>query len=295
MKIPSYHSHRNFGHDLNAWMWPRLIDGFFDDKEDNLFLGNGSILGEAHDPAATKIVFGSAFVPEYHPVAPKLDGAGWKVYFVRGPRTARLLDLDQRLAVGDPSILVRTLVDPKRKAPAFVSFMPHWQSAANGRWRKACQLAGLTLIDPRDPVEDIIAALLRSKVVLAEALHGAIVADALRIPWIPMMPIDPIHRGKWYDWAYALKIDLRQNRLLPSSLDEARASMSRNPYRTWAAGLVGSSPVAGVFDTATLHRAARRLEKLAMLPPCMSHDREIERVTAIMRGKVQNLQADYPR
>src|SRR5688500_13456668 len=102
MKITYFKGkHPNFGDDLNPWMWPRLIPGFFDDDESVLFLGIGSIIGQKKYPATVrKILFGPGFVPEYHE-KPDVSGPDWDIYFVRGPRTARMLNLSPDLAIGD--------------------------------------------------------------------------------------------------------------------------------------------------------------------------------------------------
>lgn len=53
------------GDELNTWMWPRLLPGFFDGNPRVLFLGIGSIIGTQYDTAACKVVFGAGYVPAY--------------------------------------------------------------------------------------------------------------------------------------------------------------------------------------------------------------------------------------
>ena len=229
----------NFGDDLNPWMWPQIIPDFFDEDERTVFLGIGSIIGEREFPSTIKkIIFGSGFVPEYHS-KPDVKGPDWNIYFVRGPRTAHMLNISSDLAIDDSAILLRTLIKP-RPLSGVISFMPHWQSLDRGNWEDVCRLAGINLIDPRSSVDHVLGELQKSRLVVTEAMHGAIVADSLRIPWIPLIPINSVHRGKWSDWAEALDINLNQHHLWPSSLEEARLSVLRKP--------ITSSPFAGILE-----------------------------------------------
>src|SRR3546814_1140970 len=92
----------NFGDELNHFLLPRILDGFFDGKDDPLFLGIGSILFDHHPAHLTKIVVGAGYGG--YMAKPVLDDR-WKVYAVRGPRTARALGLDQRLVAADLAVL----------------------------------------------------------------------------------------------------------------------------------------------------------------------------------------------
>lgn len=184
MKIIQFRgNHPNFGDDLNSWLWPRILPGFFNEDTSDMFIGIGSIIGmEPSDDnlkrayaSATKIIFGAGFIPGFHS-EPNLAASDWRVYFVRGPHTARRLNLDSSLAISDSGILVRTCVDKSHYTPSVVSFMPHWESMDKGNWSEVCHEAGINLIDPRLPVQTVFKHLLRSKMVICEAMHGAIIA-----------------------------------------------------------------------------------------------------------------------
>ena len=293
MKLTFFRGHQpNFGDELNWWLWPQLLPDFFDDDDSVLFLGIGSIIGDSYGKAAKKIVFGSAFVPEYH-TKPDVHGSDWHIYFVRGPRTAHLLNISPDLALGDSAILLRTVVDARRKSAEVVSFVPHWERVDCGHWEQVCRLAGVNFIDPRRPVEAVISELLRSRLVITEAMHGAIVADALRIPWIPLLPISPDHRGKWLDWAEALGINLHPYRHWASSIAEASQATKYRPKLGPLMRALASSPLSGVIDKGMIHAAAHRLSRLAKAHPSLSADREMDRATERMLDKVTQLRRDY--
>ena len=141
-------AHPNFGDELNTWLWPQLLPGFFDNDPNVLFLGIGSIIAPHYDPKAKKVVFGAGFVPAYYQV-PNVHTEDWDIFFVRGPRTARALGLSESLGIGDAAILLRALKVQFRREPRYVGFMPHWESLPRGNWQRACELVGIRLIDPR--------------------------------------------------------------------------------------------------------------------------------------------------
>jgi hypothetical protein len=219
MKLTYYQGPRpNFGDDLNAWLWPRILPNYFDSDDRELFIGIGSILTDDSPAAARKIVVGSGYGGYSKP--PVLDST-WEVKFVRGKHTAKRIGLDERLGIGDSAILIRGLLDYSSgvKKHKF-SFMPHWESAQVGLWADVCKRCGFNYIDPRDDVESVNEAILRSEVVITEAMHGAIVSDALRTPWIAMSPIHTRHHAKWSDWSSALGFEVRFSRLTASGLLE---------------------------------------------------------------------------
>lgn len=280
----------NFGDDLNPWMWPQLLPNFFDNDEQAAFIGTGSIIGMHQFQHGTKkIVMGSGFVPQYYDNFDRrkfdVHGADWDIRFVRGLHTAKRLNLAPELAIGDSAILLHSMINLKKKTPDAISFMPHWGSLGRGNWEKVCHLAGINLIDPRRSVDEVLGELMRSKLVIAEAMHGAIVADALRIPWIPLMPIAAVHREKWFDWASALDLKLNRHRLWPSSLSEVKLSILRRP--------ISASPFKLPLENGLTHLAAHRLTQLSKVASCMSADSAISRATERMLDTVEKVRDTY--
>lgn len=287
MKIIYYQGrHPNFGDDLNLWLWPRLIPDFFDEAEDAVFIGIGSIIGgRKFKPHVRKIVFGAGFVPQYHK-KPDLS-ENWHFYFVRGPRTASMLGLSPEIGIGDSGILVRTLLNATAGSQARqVAFIPHWESLGRGNWDKVCALAGIHLIDPRWSVDRVLDDIKKSHLIIAEAMHGAIIADALRIPWIPLMPINKKHREKWFDWADSLTIKLEQHKLWPSSLTEAYFPTLRIP-------MLRSSFTH--LSTKMIYLAAENLTRTAKASPMLSADKTLDHATEKMLENLEQLKKTYQK
>ena len=231
----------NFGDELNPWLWPKLLGNVLDEDESALFIGIGSVLSNDYPLHSPKYVMGAGY-GAYLP--PPLIDETWKFSFVRGPQTARALGLDPNTAITDGAILLRAVYDCGPKPKRFrASFIPHWHSLYTGDWERVCRWAGVNLIDPRNPVEQVLEEIAASNVVVAEAMHGAIVADVLRVPWIPVLPLAPEHRFKWTDWTRSLGLEYAPYHMAPSSWVELKPSLSRL-RRRWA------GPVK--FDSATL-------------------------------------------
>ncbi len=113
----------------------------------------------------------------------KPDLATCRIGFVRGPLTARELRLNEELAIIDPAVLVSEIVSCSSQHDEQVGFMPHHLTYNTFNCDKIANLAGVRLIDPTAPVLNVLNAIMQSPMILAEAMHGAIVADAMGIPW----------------------------------------------------------------------------------------------------------------
>lgn len=208
----------NFGDELNPWLWPRLAPRLLDDDGGELFLGIGTILNDGVPAAPRKLVFGSGYG---YGNPPLVDPAKWRFFCVRGPLTARALGLPSQLAVCDPAILLRRLPWPQPTERYPVSFIPHWESLDRGHWAQVCAHADIHFIDPTAPVEQVVAEIRASELVIAEAMHGAIVADAMRVPWIAVHPQLHMHSPKWRDWCASVDVPYEPLALRPSGCVES--------------------------------------------------------------------------
>jgi succinoglycan biosynthesis protein ExoV len=129
---------------------------------------------------------------------------------VRGPLTAALAGVPQELAVTDPALLLRTIYPQLLNAPNRTTgkpiFVPHFTTAKDQGWRRACALAGIELVDPTRDCIAVLKRIASAPLVIAEAMHAAIVADAFRVPWIPVASTRHFSTFKWVDWALSLQV-----------------------------------------------------------------------------------------
>ncbi|MGG6263568.1 polysaccharide pyruvyl transferase family protein [Leptolyngbya sp. AN03gr2] len=195
------HQIGNFGDDLNPWLWDRLLPDVLDRNDDTLFVGIGTLLNERlhrRFPNAFKVVFGSGVGYGESPIV----DSSWKIYFVRGLLSAKALEIDSTFALTDPAILVRNFYTPSEQKTFSWSYMPHYHEAIfNGAiWQEICESLGIRYISPTAPIEQILSDIDRSEVLLTEAMHGAIVADAIRVPWVAVKTKKDILDFKWHDW-----------------------------------------------------------------------------------------------
>lgn len=222
MKLCYYRdAHGNFGDDLNPWLWDRLLPDAFDGRDDVLFLGIGTILNGDIPAGPTKLVFGSG--TGYRSL-PAVDHR-WKFYCVRGPRTAERLALPPETAVTDAAALIATIMPPRLQRSG-VGFMPHHASASLFNWKPLCRRLGLVYLDPALPVDNTLSAMASLECVIADAMHGAIVADALRVPWIPVSLYAHTNEFKWLDWCDSLGMEYS-----PVRCQELRDNSSQRPAR----------------------------------------------------------------
>jgi succinoglycan biosynthesis protein ExoV len=218
----SYSRKGNFGDDLNPYIFSRLFPGLLDDDHRNILVGIGSILNHKVPKKPFKYVFGSGFG---YGGRPDFSDKRWKIYCVRGPYTAAKLRIDASLAVTDPAALVSRYFPQSACKTSHCGFIPHFESLDFGFWPQVASQAGLRFINPRASISSVVEGIQSCNVIVTESLHGAIVSDCLRIPWIAVRPLVASHHTKWLDWASSLGIALCARELFPSSRCEARNAL----------------------------------------------------------------------
>lgn len=208
----------NFGDELNRWLWPALLADVMGKTEDDvLFVGIGTVLDRNLPSARVTIVFGTG--TGYTPPASDISThpSRWRIYGVRGPLTARALNLDKRAAMTDPAILLTTLPEFKGLDRRGVIFIPHWKSVRYGEWKGICKTLGIEFVDPCQDSKLVVRRIASAEKVIAESMHAAVIADAFRVPWTPVALSREISPFKWVDWASSLNVAYRPVCLPPSN------------------------------------------------------------------------------
>ena len=204
----------NFGDDLNAWLWTELFPpGFFDDDPQELFYGIGTLLSNRLPKTPRKIIFGAG---TGYKKPPAIDET-YSIYFVRGPLTARRLGLAPTAAIADPAYLILNTAFARepRECNHAVTVIPHHLTMESVDWKLLAGLTGISILDPRGPCLDVIRRIRATQLVITESLHGAILADAFRVPWIPVRISHRFLDFKWADWAQSINLDFTPQDLPP--------------------------------------------------------------------------------
>lgn len=207
MKLHYYKDPRgNFGDDLNPWIYYNYLPESLNKDGNKWILGIGTLINDTAPPASGEIyVMGSGVGYNKPPTV----NERWKFVFVRGPLSADALGLPQSMAITDPAILTAKLSSSSVENKQLVSYMPHHGSLYNADWRALIEKSNLTYLDPAADIHQTIHLIKQSKVLITEAMHGAIVADALRVPWIPVKGYQHILDFKWTDWCKSLGLEYR--------------------------------------------------------------------------------------
>jgi succinoglycan biosynthesis protein ExoV len=180
-----------------------LAPNFLDNNDEEIFLGIGTLINKNVPMYCKKLVFGSGVG---YGNAPVIDNK-WQIPCVRGPLTADTLGLDYERAITDAAGLVPlALIEHRHTINSSMSFMPHHKTARLINWAEICSFTNIHYIDPSKNVEQVIRDILSTDILITEALHGAVVADALRIPWIPVIFFNYIYEFKWWDWCKSLNL-----------------------------------------------------------------------------------------
>lgn len=217
----------NFGDDLNLWLWDFLLPGFREVHPETLLVGVGTVLNVALLPAeGHKLVLGSGY--GYGALPDMSDRSLWDIRCVRGPLTAERAGLPAEMGIVDPGVMVSEMPEFQGLTKKYKkSFVPHWESATAGVWSKICSIVGLNYIDPRGEAKAVIRSIAESEVIIAESMHGAILADAFRVPWMAVTTSQSINSFKWNDWARTVGVSYEPHKVPVSTRAEAMMKGAR--------------------------------------------------------------------
>ena len=267
-----YYKKPNFGDALNPIVFNKMLPNFFNDDPEYDFFGIGSIIGlPIVRRANKKIIFSSGFA---YGELPKLDDS-YDIICVRGPLSAKALNIDKKLAIADGALLLREFQYEKVEKEYDFSFMPHRSSEHRYPWDKICKEAGIHFVSTAADPEFVIQEILKSKCVIAEAMHYAIVADTLRVPWIPVKAYSTINDFKWQDWSTSLNMDYDPIPLAPLySPESVKNFLKRKTPATLPEPLYDlvASARSGYEKLFLKDRAINGLRKAKETPPQVSKD-----------------------
>jgi len=201
-----YHKGANFGDAINPMIFEKILGVQFDEDEEVGIVGIGSILGHFRPTEKTKrfYVFSSGFAggdASTYGTPPEIKSP-YEIICVRGKSTAKALGIDESYAVADGALLLPRLIDiPAPNLEHDYGYMPHVGSLdLYDDWKSVVESVGIHFIDPtKDPIS-VLTEMKKCKVIMTEAMHGAIICDAIRIPWIPIVSNKNINAFKWKDY-----------------------------------------------------------------------------------------------
>ena len=177
------------------------------------------------------------------------------------------------------------------------------QSVHDFDWSLVCSRAGMRLISCHQSVDSVIEDILQCDVLLTEAMHGAIVADALRIPWIPVTCNAHILGFKWRDWLSSLRMTYEPTHISPlfdvdrdlSVVRQLRNAGKRASARLglWLESWGGVPPPRSGPDA--IERTVRELEDASKRQPYLSDESLLASHTARFVALIEQMRDDRRR
>ncbi len=204
----------NFGDDLNPFIFNRIFSCLTNsDHADIDFYGIGTLIDRRIDQTRHSVFWGTGI----RDITQRYDQKNWEIFFLRGPISANFLQA-RYITDAAYSILLLDDISFYTEKEYEISVVPHYRHMETVNWNYIGNLLGIHMIDPRDPPEIVIGEIAKSKKVIASAMHGAIMADICRVPWVRLrMEIIPaesffISDLKWNDWLLSMSL---KDRFIP--------------------------------------------------------------------------------
>lgn len=276
-------SSKNFGDDINPFLLRKLLDPSIIASSDVCVIGIGSILNRDNADRVSqyrrKVVFSTG--TGYGESLKNLDDS-WDIACVRGPNTAEIMGLPSSKAICDGAILLSDYFDPivesKRGGTVFIPHIrTHWGTGK--ALQPICDDLGWRYLAPDALAEDFIEVVRSASLVITEAMHGAILADTMRVPWMPVA-LHQHNDFKWRDWFLSIEQDYHCNFLLPKLWNPKKSAVIgrlKYPYQKWK-----------------MNRLARQLRSLSEeCMPSLSSKGLLDRKKVELREKLDYINQTY--
>lgn len=281
--------HGNFGDDLNLWIWDEILPDWQAWRHGATLFGVGTVLSDSTlKQHANPVVMGSGV--GYGKIPTKETQARCEFRAVRGPLSAAALGLPEDIPMLDPAMLIPDLrgmaYTPNRSRTIFI---PHYSTAnLDIGWEELCDDLGIDYVSPQADSKIVIQRIASAPLVLTESMHGAILADAYRVPWVPLEINDSFNRFKWNDWAKSLDMNIEVLDVLSEVRPIARIARStiawlRNRKRVPSGNMHTTS---GVPGNASANLERRRLQSLIELMAPVFRRVVKRKLKAAKQGKV---------
>lgn len=206
---------KNFGDDMNEWFWDEFLPGFRYIENETTLFGIGTILNESLMSQHSRVLVCGSGAGYGKPITvdPKRIEFSW----VRGPKTALRLNIDPSIAITDPACMVTKMqrFNKAERSNSGTIFIPHRSTAQlNLNWSRLGTKAGLNIVLPTGEATEVISKIASAELVITESLHGAIFADAFRIPWVALSISNEFNDFKWQDWSSSVDVSLEVHQAL---------------------------------------------------------------------------------
>ncbi|WP_016948869.1 polysaccharide pyruvyl transferase family protein [Anabaena sp. PCC 7108] len=283
---------QNFGDALNPWLWEQLLPGILDEDPSSAFVGIGTLINDAlprRTPNAKhRVIFSTG--AGYEKGMPVLDDS-YHIYCLRGPISAQSLGVSSDLAITDGALLIRKLINQSSVTKKYkFSYMPHYDLAGDA-WQRVCDQLGFGYISPSWEIEDILTKIRQTEVLICEAMHGAIVADALRTPWIPVKTNSSILPVKWQDWCASMQLEYQPHSLRRLHQPRSLTNSNDNTSNQWDNLLTPARQIRQWLRQQTTAQELSKLVKTAK--PILSSDARIEEMLTRLESRLEQYKLDF--
>ena len=130
-----------------------------------------------------------------------------KIFAVRGEFTRERIDIQKKIPIGDPGLLIPMMVKKPEKKIYLLGIVPHFIDKNDEKLKRITSRKNnkITIIDVQTKPKNVIKNIMQCEYILSSSLHGLIAADSLGIPngWIILSDKVQGKGFKFYDYASA--------------------------------------------------------------------------------------------